>query len=278
MATTFTTAATSVSAGAATITPALPTVMSGGAVGVLLAVCLTKNNATHATATTGWNLVQQVNSGAGFTVSLWKALQGAAAPVFTWTGSVACSAQVTYAVDPENQFSLSSVSLLGAAGTGTTSPHTSAGGTTTFANALALYFDGCATNTTLTTPAGWTSDFSGSSATSGTAHNWGHKAIATSGTASGAISTAGGAAAYVQFQIQIIEATPTAGFQVEKADVQAWAEPQRGFNVVKADVQAWTEPKSGFSVAKAELLAWLEPGTMPSGSANDGYCSILWGQ
>jgi hypothetical protein len=246
----------SVSAGATSITPALPTLDTNGS-GLLLAVCLTKNNATHFNGTSGWTLVSQVNSGASFTVSLWKALQSAAAPAFSWTGSVACSSQVMYYTDPANAMDVANVSLLGAAGTGTTSPHSSAGANTTLNNVLAVYFDGCATATALTNPAGWTSEFTGTSATSGTAHNWGDKPIATSGSASGAISITGGNAAWVQWQIQVSGQSATAGLQVSKADASAFVEPKTGFAASKAGAVAWVETND-FRVAKMSVAAWLD--------------------
>jgi hypothetical protein len=258
------------SAGAATLTPALPAVDTNGN-GLLLALCVTKNNATHATATSGWSLVNQTNSGASFTASLWKAAQGSAAPVFTWTGSVACSAQVAYYTDPQNTMDVAGAALLGAVGTGTTSTHASAGGNTTANTVDALYIDACAANTAMATPAGWTEDNDAGSATSATRHVFGEKSVATSGTASGAISVTGGNAAWVQFQVQIAGAAPTAGFQVSKEAVAAWAEPTSGLDVSKLSVSAWVETND-VRFSKMEVAAWLD---LTGGSAGGRRRQII---
>jgi hypothetical protein len=123
------------------------------------------------------------NSGASFTASLWIAAEGAAAPTFTWTGSVACSAPRSLIIrDPQN----------GPAGDGfgqrddrrgTTATHTSTGFTSDANDALAVYADAAAANTAIATPAGWTEDVDAGSATDAGRTAFGNKAIATSGTA-----------------------------------------------------------------------------------------------
>jgi hypothetical protein len=243
------------SAGAATIAPAKPTV--DGAGGILLAVVTSKNNATHSCSTSGWvQIGVQVNSGASFTASLWVAAESAAAPTFTWTGSVACSAQISYYTDPANSVFIGS-SVIGAASTGTTSPHSSAAITTDAANTLAILIDVAAANTALTAPSGWALDVSNGSATDVGRTTFGSKSVATSATSTGAVSSAGAAAAWVQWQIELKGATAAAGLSVSKADAKAFLEPPAGLSVSKAGALAWIET-SDMRVSKMEAVAWLD--------------------
>lgn len=243
------------SASAASLSPALPTPHTNGN-GIYIAVVASKNNATHSTATGGWTQIAQTNSGASFTASIWIAAQGASAPTFTWTGAAACHAQIIYYTDPQNTMA-ASVSVTGTTGTGTTATHTSTGFTSDANTVLAIYADACAVSTSLATPAGWTEDFDNGSATSGSRQVFGSKSIATSGTGSGNISVSGGAAAWVQFQIEVKGSTPTAGLQVSKVGLSAWAEPS-GLAVSKATVEAWLETNDA-RFSKVELAAWLDP-------------------
>lgn len=243
------------SAGAASIAPAKPTV--DGQNGFLLAVVTSKNNATHATATGGWSQVgSQTNSGASFTASLWIAAEGAAAPTFTWTGSVACSAQIAYYSDPSNTMNIG-VSVSGTTGTGATATHTSSAFTSDANDALAVYVDVAAANTAIAQPTGWTEDVDNGSATDAGRTAFGSKAIASSGSSSGAISVTGANAAWVQFQIELKGSAATAGLQVSKAAVAAFVEPPAGFDVAKASVAAWLETND-FRVSKMDAIAWLD--------------------
>src|SRR5215472_6837477 len=188
------------------ITPALP---AGLAVGnLLIGIVATKNNATH-TWPAGWTKAAQVNSGASWTVSwAWRInISGVAAPAVSWTGSVA-NTGIVFSYTGQDQFG--PIGVVGTAGTGTTSPHTSAAITTTRANSAAIYLDAASIATALTTPSGYTSHVSSTSATSVTAINSGDKTVAAQGTSTGAISTAGGAAAWVEWQIEILAPMPPA--------------------------------------------------------------------
>lgn len=189
------------SAGAATLTPALPGSRVAG--NTLLAVCVSKNNATHSTATAGWVKKDQVLA-SSFTASLWECeVDGTeAAPVFTWTGSVACSASVwQYTRDDE------ATALTGAIssnfGTGTT--HTSPALTTTAANSRIAYIDVCGANTAVATPTSRTERFDAGSATGATRHAVGDSLVTTAGSSSGAISIVAGNAAWIQWQVELLE-------------------------------------------------------------------------
>jgi hypothetical protein len=249
----------STSSGATSLSPAKPT--AAGASGVMLAVVTSKNNAVHSTATSGWSLVAQVNSGASFTASLWKAKGNAAAPTFTWTGSAAASAQISYHDDPAGILD----TVLGATGSnsGATSTHSSSSITTTRANSLAIYVDVAAANTALATPSGWTENVDAGSATDAGRTVWGSKTVASSGGSSGAISVTGANAAWVQFQVELrVEEAAANALQVSKASLGAWLDPPAGAGFSKVELGAWLDSPDEFAVSKVELGAWLD---LPSG-------------
>lgn len=242
------------SAGAVTVTPAKPTVLNTG--GLLVCVVHSKNNATHSTATSGWTKLGQVNSGANFTASIFTAPETAAAPVITWTGSVACGAQIAYYGDPANTVD----TTLGASSSnsGATSTHSTAAINTSRANSAVIYVDAAAANTAMATPAGWTEDNDAGSATDAGRFIFGNKPVATSGASSGAISVTGANAAWVQWQIELMGALPAAGLQVSKVANGAWLHPSEGFSASKVALGAWLDAPQELNVSKIDTGAWLE--------------------
>lgn len=242
------------SAGAATLNPAKPTAASAN--GLMLAVVTSKNNATHSTATSGWTLVAQVNSGASFTASLWRAKGNAAAPTFTWVGSAACSAQIAYFDDPANAVDTAIGSITN--NNGTTSTHSTSAITTTRDNILAVYVDVAAANTALATPSGWTENSDTGSATDAGQTTWGSKSVASSGGSSGAISVTGANAAWVQFQVEVMGEAAANSLQVSKAEMGAWVEPPSGLTMSKVEMGAWLDAPNQFDVSKVEMGAWLD--------------------
>lgn len=169
---------------------------------LLFGLCFSFNNDTHTWTGTGWNKIAQQHSGAGFTSSLgYCIVDGSeAAPTVSWSGSVACACRLTQwtGTDGESPFDgANSVS------TGTASPHTSTSVNSTRNESHVMYVDGCGVNTNLIAPAGWTEHLDTAMATAGGRITYGGKDIATSGSASGAISVVGGAAAWVQWQIEL---------------------------------------------------------------------------
>lgn len=227
------------SAGATSLNPSKPSVQ--GQNGLLLCVVTSKNNATHSCATPGWAQVgSQVNSGANFTASLWRAAEGAGNPTITWAGSVACSAQIAYYTDPQNTVD----TTLGTPSTnnGTGATHSTTAITTTRDNTLAVYIDVSAANTACATPAGWTEQNDTGSATDAGRTVFGDKAVATSGSSSGAISVTGANAAWVQIQVEVMGAATAANsYEVSKVGVGAWLEPPEGYAVSKVEVGAWLD-------------------------------------
>jgi hypothetical protein len=226
------------SAGAATLTPSLPTVFGTG--GLLVCVVHSKNNATHATVTSGWSkLGSTVNSGASFCASVFVAPEGSAAPVITWTGSVACGAQIAYYADPANTVD----PTLGAStsNTGSTATHSTSAINTTRNNSDVIYVDAAAANTAMATPSGWTENSDAGSATDAGRFVFGQKAVATSGSSSGAISVTGASAAWVQWQIELLEAVPASGLQSSKVEVGAWLDAPQELSFSKVEVGAWLD-------------------------------------
>lgn len=187
------------SSGATSRAPALPTTRTNG--DLLIAICGSKNNATHSVSGTGWTKIAQVNSGANWTVSLcWLIVNGSeAAPTISWTGSVACFAHVI-------QYSGTSATPFGASNsnTGTTSTHSCTQITTTGSNSMVVYLDGAAANTALATPSGWTENNDSGSTTGATRDTAGSKTIASSGTGSGDISVTGANDAWVMWQYELL--------------------------------------------------------------------------
>lgn len=191
---------TSAAASGTSVTPALPSGIVSGM--LLLGVVASANNATHSWPV-GWTKQGQTNSGASWTVS-WatRVATGAdSAPAVTWTGSVANQGLVvSYSgSDPANP-----IGVIGTAGTGTTFLHTSAAITTTRDNSLAVYIDASASDSAFTSPSGWNADVDVGSAVSNTTIDLGSKTVATNGTSTGAISTVGATAAWIQLQVEIL--------------------------------------------------------------------------
>lgn len=162
-----------------------------------------KNNATHSSVTSGWTKVAQQNSGASWTVSLWRYTgadaTAAAAVNVTWTGSVASFGQSwrmqgRTGTDPLGTPTVSS---------GTTSTHTSTAVTTTSPGSRVMYIDAAAANTALAQPTSWTENLDNGNATGATRLTVGGRDFGSSGSSSGAISVTGAAAAWVQWQVEL---------------------------------------------------------------------------
>jgi hypothetical protein len=233
------------SGSATSISPAKPTI--DGNNGVLYALVFSKNNETHSCADSDWQKIDQVNSGASFTASLWYAPDTAAAPTFTWSTAAACAADIAYFADPQNVVELAPGSTTNNNGSG--NPHTTSAIVSTQDDSLFVYFDAAAANSSLGQPSGWTEHDDLGYATDGGRTAFGSKQAGSAGSSSGAISVNGANAAWVQFQVEIRGAAPV------------------GFQISKESVTAWLEPKPGFAVSQMSLLAWLAPASSPPPSS-----------
>jgi len=189
------------SGGNTSATPALPASRVSG--NILIAICGTKNNATHSTATSGWDKIDQVDSGTGWTLSLfWRVIDGSeAAPVITWSGSVANFAIITQISEasPTNPIG----AILGNPNSGT--PHTNAGITGTGLNSQVFYIGGAAANTAYGTTSGWTERSDAGSNTGATRHVIGNRnSRINTGDSSGSTSNTGAAAVGVMYQLELL--------------------------------------------------------------------------
>jgi len=201
-------------------TPALPANSQRG--DIVLAHCASENNNTHACSTSGWNNLGQTNSGTGWTVSYWWAIEDGAlgAPVITWTDSNDASAHTHSFRDTKVS---TPCAYIGTVGTGTGGTHTSTGGNSTENNVRVAYIDHANANTALATPAGWTEHTDSGSATGPCQTTLGSIAIATLGTGSGNISVLGALAAWVQQQIEIYRHAITQVAMTEQEDIGDFA-------------------------------------------------------
>lgn len=201
-------------------TPAAPT---GALRGDLeIAHCSSENNATHSVSGSGWVKIGQTNSGASFTVSHYYRIHDGTNvdPVISWTGSADASARRYLFRDTRAKNT--PVAYHGTVGTGTASPHTSTGANTTEDDVLAIYIDICNANTAMAPETSWTERVDSGSATGPIRSYLADREMATAGSATGNISEAGGAAAYVQQQFEIYNADN--GDQVQVGEIESYGD------------------------------------------------------
>lgn len=188
-------------------TPAAP---AGATYGDLeIAHCSSENNATHSVSGSGWVKIGQTNSGASFTVSHYYRIHTGTNvdPVISWSGSVDATARRYLFRDTRANATVAApCAYHGTVGTGTASPHTSTGANTTEDDVLAIYIDICNANTAMVAETSWTERVDSGSATGPIRSYLADREMATAGSATGNISEAGGAAAYVQQQFEIYNA------------------------------------------------------------------------
>lgn len=122
------------------------------------------------------------------------------APTITWSSSVACFARVSQFSGAHNSDPIGAVSN----NTGTGTPHTNPGITTTAADSLVVYLGAGAVNTAYGTPTGYTKNTDEGNATGGYRYTIGSKTVATAGTDSGALSVSGGTAAWVLVMLELL--------------------------------------------------------------------------
>lgn len=254
--------AASQSASATTLTPAKPTPLGVHPDrGFMIAVCCVKSNAVITTATSGWTKLFQTNSGASFTKAVFIAREAAAAPVFTWTGAAACFA-ITHAWSTgANPISVPTIGNTSSA-TGTVSPHTSPSLLTTRQFSTVIYIDAVSQQTTaLAEPAGWTEHADTGFTTAVGRITVGSKYVPTLGDSSGAISVTGGAAAWVQSQIEIIIELPATGQQYVEAELDVIYSPFNGLSTAETELAIVYSPAPapGLGVAEVELAVVFSP-------------------
>jgi hypothetical protein len=189
------------SAGATSRNPALPTGVT--AQSELWASVGSKNNATHSSSTTNWTKVDQRNSGASWTVSLWRYTgsdaTAASSVTVTWTGSVASYGQSWRMQGRTGSNAIGTPSF----NTGTTATHSTTAVTTTTPGSRVMYVDGAAANTAIAQPTSWTENLDNGSGTGATRLAVGGRDFTSSGSSSGNISVTGANAAWVQWQVEL---------------------------------------------------------------------------
>lgn len=177
-------------------------------VGDLEYCTLSKENTTAVGVSgSGWNLLTQTTFGTTRSSTYaWRIYNGTNVdPAFSWT--TAADAWGRRHCFRDTQATGTPMAALGTVGTGTTTAHSSTGGNTTQADAMAMYSDECNANTALGAPGGsWTSRWDAGSATGPSRTSGGNQPIATAGTGSGNLSMTGGGTAWIQQQWEVYNA------------------------------------------------------------------------
>jgi hypothetical protein len=241
-------------AGAASLTPALPTIGSRTG-GMYIAMATANSNATLATATSGWTARDQRNSGASFTGRFFTAPVGSAAPVIT--GTTMTSAQVVYIEHPTEIIDFVNLGVVNGSD-GLTATHTSTGYNTTGFDSLATYIDLSAANTRLGTPSGWTEDLDGGSATGPSGNVFGHKIMGASGSATGNISVTGANSAWVQWQVEILLVPPPTGLSITSLESVPWIGTTDGLSTATLEIVPWIRSVTGLEIGMMEIVPWIK--------------------
>lgn len=241
-------------ASATSVTPALPTPSSFlNSHGLLLAVVVVKSNAVITTVTPGWTKLYQDNSGAGVTVASFIAAGDATAPVLTWAGATGVAALTAFYDDTGQPVVKNAVGGTTVnSGSGTTT--STASFNTTRNESVVVYYNGMDVNTTLAAPGTWTEDADSGSATSAATVTIGSKAVATSGSASGAISAvAGTSGAWLQRQIELLVQTMPNNFYSVEFEVAPLSRIGTGFESAEFEVVPLSRISTGFESAEFEV-------------------------
>lgn len=226
--------------GNTTLSPGRPgranTIKSG--MGILMAVCSIKSNASISTATIGWTKLFQSNNGANFTQAIFIAPASASAPVFTWSGSVAGMASVVCYESTEDPIETTVVGT-DSVNTGTGTAHSTTGFNTTRINSAVAYVDTTDVGYTATgTPSGWTEITDDGSSGAGLSYGTGWKSLPVLASASGNINITGANGNWIQRQIEIIIQNAAAGIQISGVENVAVLLPPPGLVVPVVEVCA----------------------------------------
>jgi hypothetical protein len=235
-------------------TPPLPASIVAG--NLLIAAVYTYGTGGVHTWPAGWTQIDQQNWNSAYDVGsfAYRIATGTdSAPAVTWSSSCHSIGQVF-------QFSGTSATPISAArsfATGLTGTHTSASITTTANNSDVIYLDLSGFySTLLTNPAGWTSDANAADGITGVI-SLGDKTVAASGSGSGAISTAGGAYAWVQWQQEVLVGTPTGTSSATLQNITGSGTGYSG-NVSGATLQNITASGTGITGSSGTSAATLQ--------------------
>jgi len=189
----------------ASLTPALPASLAAGDL-MLMQIAATANKASTFNIPAGWNKISFTDSATSNSLALyWRVfVAGDSAPTVTWTGNTSATGVISRFTGNDTS---SPIGAVGTVTAGASSTHTSTALTTTRNNSLVVLFDGASATTGLTTPAGWAQNYLFTVLPAETCDG---KAIASSGTSSGATSSAGGSATFVTQQIELLSPSAAA--------------------------------------------------------------------
>lgn len=225
--------------------PTLPASRVSG--NILIAVCISKNNASHTWSGTGWAKIgNNVNSGASFTSSIgWRIVDGSEGqPTISWTGSADAAAIIYQLSGAKATQPFSNINT----NAGTTSTHSATGITGSASGSWALYLDAAAANTALATPSGWTENSDVGDATVVSRFTIGNKSIGTG--ASGNISVTGANAAWTMRILELLIKTYSLTATAQSyAETGSAANLLRGYKLI-ADVRTFAETGNAATLTK----------------------------
>lgn len=222
------------SAGATTLTPGAVTGAGRGDIDV--ACIATENNNAISTSSSGWSqLGSTVQQDATWQQAVFvRAHDGTNVdPVFTWTGSVGCSAR-RFLISDANPATPTGTHSTNS-GTGTT--HSITGINATADNSTVVYIEHCEANTRLGADAGYTERFDAGSATGPYNLAVGTREQLTSGAGADNFSATGGNASWVMRLIEFLAGTA----QTQRQEVEQ-------FGVTTDTSASWdTEPGATYN-------------------------------
>lgn len=250
--------------------PTLPASRVNG--NILIAACVSKNNASHTWSGTGWTKIgSNVNSGASFTSSIgWRIVDGSEGqPTISWTGSADAAAIIwqlsgTSATQPFSNINTNA---------GTTSTHSATGITGTAAGSWALYIDNAAANTGLATPASWTERSDVGDATVVSRFTLGNRSIGTG--SSGNISVTGANAAWTMRIFELLQQAYTLAVAQQTYTLTGNATGlYRGYKVAVTE-QTYTATANDVTLSKS-TSGYTLPVTSASYVVTGNSTSLLW--
>lgn len=172
---------------------------------LLISICCIHNTDDITPTGAGWQELAQWTGAGMTTIAMWKISDGTetTGPQYDWTNAAA-GFTLMYCWRSTVGFATPVVKNTN---TGSTSTHSVTGFNATSAGAWAVYMDQALANTALATPAGWTEDRDGGSATSVDRDTAGHKELAGGGDPSGNISVTGANAEWLMEMLELTESS-----------------------------------------------------------------------
>lgn len=268
------------SASTTSLSPATPANVANSH-GLLIAVVVVKAFVTTSTATPGWTKLYETNASSFLTQAVYIANGAAASPTISWTGANAAYAQVAFYDDPHNPVETAVVGAT-SVNTGNSTSLSTTTMNTTRANSVVIALGSISTNTTLTTPAGFTENLSYQTGAAGLAVAWDAQLYPNSGTATGAVSmTAGLTGHWVLRLIELLLVVkPTGNYSIETeitavtkvadgslteaTDITTVTKVADGLMADSTSLTTVTKVANGLMAESIEIVAILTAGTEPA--------------